>query len=268
MQSNVSYIIISIMKNRLIRKTVLLVLLIGLTPVWARAGGGSNGGGGIVYLILMPFLIVYGAYIRHRLKKKSEECRGLLAKLQRRETGWEIGNIEKIASSVFVDIQSAWTDADEDALSHLSKGPASEKLLNELGELTKKGHRNCMDDISIKKINLLNIQNFLDDELDTFTVSIEAVARDYTVDSSGKIISANTSQKGKFDRPDAVPLGTFTEFWTFEREGDTWVLLELAQYHEWKSVVNRPMLDEGTARESAYARPPGTGLPQLRPGTA
>ena len=247
----------------------MFVLLLGLTPVLARAGGGGNsGGGGILYLILMPFFIAYAAYIRHRLKKKSEECRGLLTELQRRETGWEIGDIEKIASSVFMKIQSAWTEGSEEALKELSKGPASEKLLKELSELSGKGHKNCMDDLTIKTISLLNIQNFLDDELDTFTVSIEAAARDYTVDSSGKIVSVNTSKKGTFNKPGAVPLETFTEFWTFEREGDTWVLLELKQYHEWKSVVNKSLKDEGTARESAYAKYPGTGLPQLRPGTA
>ena len=164
-------------------------------------------------------------------------------------------------------IQQAWTSGDQNALNELSKGPAADKLRDELAELKGKQHRNCMDNLSIKEIDLLNIQNFLDDEQDTFTVSITAEARDYTVDASGKIVSVNTSKKGTFKTPEAVPLESFTEFWTFEREGDTWVLFKLAQYHEWKGVVNRPLVDEGTDAESAYARRPGTGLPGLRPRT-
>ncbi len=250
-------------KNSLLAKTLLFTFLLGLTPAFARAGGGSNGGGGWVELILFPFLIAYGMYVSYRLRKKGEECRELLKQVQNRETGWDLGTIESIATRVFMAVQKAWCDQDTAELTRLTKGEARANLDTELRALMAKGHSNRMDDLKIEKIDLLNIQNYLDDEKDNFTVQIQAVARDYTVDHTGKIVSANTRKKGKFTRPDQVPLESFSEFWTLEREGQDWVLLELEQASAWKSVVDKPLLDEGTAPESPYAA--GTGMRTLRP---
>lgn len=257
------------MNKLLIRNIVVITSFLAFTPAFARAGGGSNGGGGgLIQLILLPFILIYSAYVTHRLKKKAAECKNLLSQVQSRESGWDIQTIEGIATRLFHKIQDAWCDQDTATLVELTKGSARSQLVSELEKLTKQGHKNRMDDLAIAEISLLNIQNFLNDEEDNFTVSITASARDYTVDSKGAVVSANTRKKGRFRTPESVPKEQFSEFWTFEREGEDWVLLELAQGHAWKSIVERPLVDEGTAPDSPYSLVAGTGVPAWRPAAS
>lgn len=252
------------------RNTAILILaaiLLMALPVLARAGGGSNssGGGGLGQLLLLPFFIAYSAYVSYKLRKKGQQCQALIAKLDQREKGWDTDTLMSIANRLFFDIQQAWTAQDVPAVERLSKGPARSELVRKLDELKLNGRINRMDDLSVLKITVLNIQNFLDDEQDNFTVKIEAKAKDYTVDQDGKFISANTSKKGSYTSGDSVPAEEFSEFWTFEREGDGWVLLELAQAFAWKSIVARPMIDEGTAVDSPSRRLQGGGSPSVSP---
>lgn len=245
--------------------TLMIVAMTAL-PVLARAGGGSNSsGGGLGQLLLLPFFIAYSAYVSYKLRKKGQQCQALIAKLDQREKGWDTDSLVSIANRLFFDIQQAWTAQDLPAVERLSKGPARDELARQLDELKAKGHINRMDDLNVLKITVLNIQNFLDDEQDNFTVKIEAKARDYTVDQDGKFVSANTGKKGNYTSGDSVPAEEFSEFWTFEREGDGWVLLELAQAFAWKSVVARPMIDEGTAADSPSRRLQGSISPSVNP---
>lgn len=241
------------------------------SPAFARAGGGSNGGaGGIINLIVLPIVLIYGAYVTYRLNKKSKECHVLLDQVRQREKGWDTATLEGIVERVFLGVQQAWCEQDLKCLEFLTKGPARLELKGKIAELTRKGHKNRMDELEITGITLLNVQNYLDDELDNFTVKIDAKARDYDVDTNGAIVSANTSKKKKYSNPSEVPAEAFHEFWTFEREGDDWVLLELAQASAWKSAVERPMFDEGTAPYSpSAAQPRNDGRAPLGvPGTA
>ena len=227
---------------------LLSVLLLLTDAAFARAGGGSNsGGGGIVQLILLPFILAYSAYVTYKLKQKSKECSSLLHQIGHRETGWDLETLKGISSRLFMGVQEAWCKQDVTELRRLTKGSARAELVHKLDELTDKGRQNHMDDLQITAITVLNVQNFLDDEQDNFTVRVEAKARDYTTDGSGRIVEANTRKRKTFSDPTQVPAEPFAEFWTFEREGDDWVLLELAQSSAWKSTVSRPMFDEGGA---------------------
>ncbi len=248
---------------------VLGCLLSSVSPAFARAGGGSNsGGGGIINLILLPAILIYGAYVTYRLNKKSKECHVLLDQVRQREKGWDTATLEDIVRRIFMSVQQAWCEQDLKCLEFLTKGNARAELKFKMSELTQKGHKNRMDDLEITGIKLLNVQNYLDDELDNFTVKIDAKARDYTVDADGTVVSANTQKKKKYKNPSNIPSEAFHEFWTFEREGDDWVLLDLAQASAWKSAVERPMFDEGTAVGSPTAAPRNDGRAPLGiPGT-
>ena len=182
-----------------------------------------------------------------------------LSQIGQREDGWSTDTLQSIASRLFMDIQKAYCDQDEDGLNRLTKGAARVELSRELSQLRDQGHKNRMDDLRIDQITVLNVQNFLDDEQDNFTVKVAARARDYTVDHNGVIVSANTRKKKRYTSAQDIPAEPFQEFWTFEREGDDWVLLELAQAAAWKSVVDRPFIDQGTLAESPSNRYPEAG---------
>ncbi len=66
------------------------------------------------------------------------------------------------------------------------------------------------------------MQNFANDELDSFTVSIDAKANDQTIRDE-KIVNSDDS--------------SFREFWTFEWEKGEWLLREVAQTEACKRFV-------------------------------
>lgn len=245
------------LKLRVYQFAPLAVLLLSTAPAWARAGGGSNsGGGGILQLVLLPILLLYSAYVTRRLNQKSAECDKLLDSICARESGWDKDTLLNIARERFARIQETWCAGDLDGIRAQTKDSVRVDFVHKLEALQRAGHRNHMDDLQVQELQLLNVQNFKDDEQDCFTVRVKASARDYTTSvETGEIVSANTGTSKKYKKAADVPARSFIEYWTFEREGSDWVLRELADASGWKSAVAKPLIDEGTSLDSAQALP-------------
>jgi hypothetical protein len=244
-------------KLRVYQFASLAVLLLSTAPAWARAGGGSNsGGGGILQLVLLPILLLYSAYITRRLNQKSAECDKLLDGICARESGWDKDTLLGIARERFARIQQAWCAGDLDGIRAQTKDAVRVDFVHKMEALLHQGQRNHMDDLKVEELQLLNVQNYKDDEQDCFTVRVKATARDYTTSvETGAIVSANTGDSKKYKNPADVPARSFIEYWTFEREGNDWVLRELADASGWRAAVEKPLIDEGTSLDSAQALP-------------
>lgn len=73
---------------RLLCGITLAALATGLvnTPeALARAGGGRHHGVGMVYLLLLPFLILYAWYVNRRINQKKEQTDALVDKLSEKD---------------------------------------------------------------------------------------------------------------------------------------------------------------------------------------
>ena len=200
--------------------------------VFARAGGGGgggHGGGGIVGALLLPFFFIYTAYVGFRINYKQRKVSAALAKMALTEPQWSESNLLSIASNKFMLLQAAWGRQDLDFIKknlHPILFPSWE---TDLKSQIARNERNLMTGLSISKLRIVEVKNVQDDELDEFTVAIDASANDQII-KDGAIIKTNDS--------------SFREFWTFEWEQGEWVLKEVVQANGWKRFVNAPIIYE------------------------
>jgi len=225
--------------------TALVILLcLSVIPAFARGGGGRNSGaGGILYIILMPFIIIYGWYVNRKINQKKAQADALLDKLSKKDPAWDEKHLESVVRTTFFKIQSAWCDQNKDALKTLLATDLLTEWSLQIDDLKAKGCRNVMDGLTVDGVRIVEVQNYQDTAKDSFTVCIDAAATDYTVDRNGNIVDSNTRNRSKQAHGEKA-LEKFREFWTYERQGNDWKLASIDQSGNWKRSVEAPLVDE------------------------
>jgi hypothetical protein len=222
----------------------LMTLFVLVSPdAMARAGGGRNGGSGLIYLILMPFLILYAWYVNRRIDKKKKATEELLNTLSQTDPSWKEENLEDCAQESFCEIQEAWCKQDLAKLESLLRPELFSEWKEQIELMQWNGERNVMDGLSIDELRIVDAQKYRDKEKDIFTACIDARATDYTVDKDGEVVDSNTSSLRKQANKEKSE-ESFREFWTFERHGEKWLLLRVDQSKDWKKSVNAKLIDE------------------------
>ena len=82
--------------------------------------------------------------------------------------------------------------------------------------LQSMGRRDVMQDVKIQDAVILGVNNDADDSRDAFTIGITAQAND-------QLMNVTTDQEIFTDRK------PFTEYWTFQRKSNTWLLGGISQ---------------------------------------
>ncbi|MDF7826241.1 TIM44-like domain-containing protein [Pontiellaceae bacterium B12227] len=236
---------------------ILFVLLHALPPVFGRGGGGGAGGGaggagggytggGYIYgqggsgsaipifgdgawafwLIVMILLstpcFFWIRKLRHR--RKRNRTRRLLKHLMTIDPVWEERRLKEHVESSFHEIQQAWCAQDLETLDALLTSSLFRDWSKKIRKAKKRGHRDTMADTRILRCNVMQVQDYLDDDRDNFTVELHVFSNDWTVDRDEKII----------DKRDPL----FTEFWTYRRKGDDWLLDLVRQRGEERQVFS------------------------------
>lgn len=209
----------------------------------ARAGGGGNVGGGLIYLILLPFVLVYAWYVNSRINKKKRATEQLLNTLSQNDPAWKECDLEEFARDRFFKIEEAWCKQDFAQLESLLRPELFSEWKSQIEMMQSNGERNVMDGLRIDDLRLVEAQNYRDKEKDIFTACIDATATDYTVDADGNIVNSNTASRRKQANKQKSQ-EAFREFWTYERHGDNWLLLRVDQAKDWKKLVNAELVDE------------------------
>lgn len=222
---------------------LMILFALGSSYALARAGGGGNVGGGLIYLILLPFVIVYAIYVNHRINKKKKATEQLLNTLAQNDSAWNEVDLEEFARGSFLQIEEAWCKQDLAVLESLLRPELFSEWKAQIGLMQSNGERNVMDGLRIDDLRLVEAQNYRDKEKDIFTACIDATATDYTVGSDGEIVSSNTASRRK-QANKKKSQEAFREFWTYERHGDKWLLLKVDQAKDWKKLVNAELVDE------------------------
>ena len=235
----------SIQFSRVASFLLKLTIFVAVTSPYlmARAGGGRNAGGGILYLILLPFLIVYAWYINRRINKKKQETERLLNTLSQSDPAWNEADIETHVRQTFFQIEKAWCEQDLARLQDLLHPQLFSEWKTQIELMQSNGERNIMEDLVLENVRLVEAQNYRDKEKDIFTACIDAAATDYTVGKNGEIVSSNTGSRSKQANKEKSQ-ELFREFWTYERHEEKWLLLRIDQSDNWKKTVDAELINE------------------------
>lgn len=216
--------------------TLPILLLAG--EAFARAGGGGSGGGGsgkgswlsfLLVVIISPFLMVYYTYVQKRLRKKEQRVSEILKEMAKIEPQWAEEKLLAIAHEKFVFLQTVWGKQDLETLKQNLCPALYADWETQIKAQQARDETNILSGLSIISFKIIDVQNHLNDQLDTFTVRFEAFANDQTFRGE-KLIKEDRS--------------SFTEFWTFSRDTDQWKLKEITQESGWSRFVRSGTLFE------------------------
>lgn len=195
-------------------------LAIILTPemAWARAGGGSAKGGSLWELVLLPVILIYAGVVTWLAAKKSQQAKTLLRQISAIDPVWEIDEIKARIEETYFKVQEAWRERNQDIARDYMSLRLYDKHKRRTDDMLRRGIRNVMENINLKKAQIVEVLDYQDDTRDSFWVLITGSMIDYSiVEQSGEIIDGEKKNR------------TFKELWRFRRAAHGWVLDEIDQ---------------------------------------
>ncbi len=151
-----------------------------------------------------------------KLKKKNLKAKKSLTVAAKTDSAWNEPALLEHARAVFMRYQQDWSLSNLQSLATYTT-PSYYKhaslMLQALSELKR---QNEMANVKILQIMLVEVNDAADNNLDTFTVAVEAEAQDKLIDL--------TTNKELFKTSE-----TFTEYWVFQRNLDSWLLDRIDQ---------------------------------------
>ena len=210
---------------------ILLILVIPLDEVSARAGGGGGGGGGgigggggggrvgIIAILLLPLFFIYSAIITYLVAKRNKESKSLLDQLAKKDSSWSLDKIRSQIKISFFKIQEAWMERDQD----IAKDFMSEKLYQkhkaQTDEMILKNRKNILEGIKLRELKIVEVADYEDDSRDRIWVYIKGSMIDYAIDTTNnKVVSGDPNEAEHF-----------CELWKYVRRNNNWVLDEIDQ---------------------------------------
>lgn len=119
---------------------------------------------------------------------------------------------------VFFWLQDGWSRQDLSAADEYLITTLNNKYQADLQGMKARGERNMIKEPILNTGDIEFIHSHLDEESQYFIAMVSASLIDYTVDSSGRLISGNDNHRLYF-----------TEFWEFVWQDDKWLLASIYQ---------------------------------------
>lgn len=210
------------------RKLYYLLLLTSMViPIdcFARAGGASDQLSiwqFIIFIIFMPFFLLYGWYVNRRINSKTARVERVLSEIAKTEPQWAEEKLLATARESFLALQQAWSEQDLTTLKKYLHPDLYPSWEIQIQTQIKNQQKNLMTDVMINNMRIVDARNYLDDERDCFTVCIDASAKDQVINLNNP--AKTTTKKSK----------SFREFWTFGWHQNQWLLLAVYQSNAWK----------------------------------
>jgi predicted lipid-binding transport protein (Tim44 family) len=240
-----------------------------------------GGGGGVILGLIVLFILIRvvlplvvkwwqgqqasGTAARRRVAERERRVELAAAEASEDDPSFAPDFVRAQASTLFTDIQMAWTAGDRVRL----RGIVAPTLLQEwerrLDDFDRKGWHNHVELVQPPKVEYIGLKHTGQGD-DRVVVRIQATLRDYVVDNYGNRI-------GRVDS-----LGDTThvrEFWTLCKRDDHWILQSIEQGAEGEhalkeEIVASPWSNEGAMRDEALvegavaeAVPEGTNLAEV-----
>ena len=157
-----------------------------------------------------------GLYNLFAKLKQSKQTQADLAAAGADDAAWSEEKLVEYSKRVFMQYQNDWSNLNIQAM----QGYLTPYYYNHASllayTLKAMGRRDDMQDVKIQDAVILRVQNDTDDSRDAFTIGITAQAND-------QLVNTATDQEIFTDRK------PFTEYWTFQRSGNTWLLGGISQ---------------------------------------
>lgn len=232
-------------KIRKLMIMILIVFLININPVYARAGGGSSSGSGdsssssyyddntssnhnspysTVESCLSVVVILGGMFIiriyarRYKAIKMHRDAKIQLEKLDDSDSFWDEKRIKKEVADCYYAIQEAWSNQDIEALQDYLSPDLLEVWQTKLNWYEFEGKRNILKKIRLLKHDVVAIYDDEDNDKDFFWVYIEGMMDDRMVNDKNRVLEKNKN--------------IFVEYWKFIRVGEEIYLDKVLQEDE------------------------------------
>lgn len=237
--------------------TVLLICFefVSLHEAFARAGGGGGGGGSsssssssgssgtsttsnllTIFSALLGSLLAafHVVLINRKINTRKKQISATLQQMRQLEPEWNESRLEEQARLKFKLLQDAWSQQDLDVLKRNLTSDLYPRWEAQIQDLKVQNMRNVVEQIEILNVRFVAVQNFIDNQKDTFTVCIDAKCTDVMFHSEMQNdykIKSRTKDK-------------FREFWTFERDRGEWKLKAVWQWSTWSKFLNSEIVYE------------------------
>ena len=205
----------------------------------SRSGGGNTTDNPLPGLIAFGiFVVVLVVVIRAGKQKKEEEnldyvyppklvaaksdrTRKLLEFLARQDAAMQPAQLEAVARATFLKLQECWQAREYAPMQPLLMPDLYRSHGRQLEGLKRNHEINMIADLKVERLEVVHLRYTHKPGQREFTALITARAKDFYVDD----------RTLKFLRGDDAP-AEFQEFWTFQRQGEAWLLREIEQSRE------------------------------------
>jgi predicted lipid-binding transport protein (Tim44 family) len=152
---------------------------------------------------------------------KAGKTQKLLDFLSRQDATMTPQALRDAATSTFLKLQECWTARDYTPMKPLMMTDLYMEHCSQLEGMKRDHEIDKIDQLSVQRVDLVNVRYTEKSDNREFTALISAKAMDYYVDD----------RDGHRLRGDESPQ-PFQEFWTFQRQGQAWLLREVEQTRE------------------------------------
>lgn len=163
------------------------------------------------------------------MDSRKKEIKMALKQMAEIEPEWNEEALTRFAKNQFIQIQNDWSYQNLNALGAKLSPELYRNWKAQLEVQKANNERETFDGLSVNQIFVVDVKNYLQDEMDNFTVCIDASGTDKTI-RDNKVVAIKN-----------VP---FREFWTFGRFGESWQLLEVTQATGWQKFVDSQIVFE------------------------
>lgn len=232
---------LDIKRNLIIVATSIFTMIFGV-GVFASNSAPKSSFTYILYFAIAAavFLIIYmlyAWYANNKVSYKEAEVSLELEEMAQKDSSWDEEKLLEHSDMIFYQVQNALANKDIEALQEYLHPSLFEKWESQVKD-AESGNYSNMAHKQIEDIKVVDIDNYIDNERDTYAVAIDMKACEYTVDNKGRIVFTNEEL--------AVDEGTaiLTEYWKFERHNDDWKLVDVSKSSHWKEFVEDPIINE------------------------
>ncbi len=160
-------------------------------------------------------------YNRPQIDRKAKKTEKLFEFVSAQDPELKPVALKKMVETTFRKLQECWQARAYSPMKPLMMPALYAQHNAQIQSMIRNNEINHIDDLTVERIDLVNIRYTEKSDQREFTALISASAKDYYT----------SSRTGVFLRGDRMP-ARFQEFWTFQRFEDRWVLREIEQAGE------------------------------------
>jgi hypothetical protein len=166
--------------------------------------------------------------VTDKMRARAQKTKKKLDQAALTDSAWNEAALLDYAKQVFIRYQYDWSTFNSENMANYLTVQYAHHASLMLSLLQQLGRKNIMKDVEIKNTYIVDMHDYDDNSLDTFTVGFEAKARDSLIEiESGNLLFSSNS--------------VFYEYWTFQRDGNSWRLSGIEQ-HTANKLSQRPSL--------------------------